>query len=269
MSKYLLLLIFLVSCSQSSPDKRNYNIEKLNLNKFSQNTYSTEFFNIYSLEKLVNNNKLIIYIEGDGLSWVDRFTPSANPTPNNPLAFKMALIDKNENIIYLARPCQYEWSNNCNKDIWTISQYSSPVLNSYKEIINHLSKSFNEIHLVGYSGGAGIAMYLGSVENNKIRSIRTIAGNINHNELSKILNISRLKKSVNFYSIEEKNKQLPQVHYYGLNDKTVPNKLQTSYKERNLNNKCIQIESVKKANHNEGWSNFWADNYNKIPSCIN
>ena len=34
-------------------------------------------------------------------------------------------------------------------------------------------------------------------------------------------------------------------------------------------NKCIKIESVKKASHNEGWSNFWANNYNKIPSCIN
>ena len=270
MRKYLLfLLILLVNCSQSSPDQRKQNIEQLNSNKFSQNTYSTEFFNIYSLEKIINANKLTIYIEGDGLSWVDRFTPSKDPTPANPFAFKMALIDKNENIIYLARPCQYEWSNNCSKDIWTISQYSSSVLNSYKEIINYLSKSFNEIHLVGYSGGAGITMYLGSIENKKIKSIRTIAGNINHNELSKILNISRLKKSINFYSIEKKIKQIPQVHYYGLKDKTVPNELQTSYKERNLDNKCIKIESVKKASHNEGWSNFWANNYNKIPSCKN
>ena len=51
------------------------------------------------------------------MSWVDRFTPSSNPTPTNPLAFKMALVDESENIIYLARPCQYEWSNNCNEEI--------------------------------------------------------------------------------------------------------------------------------------------------------
>ncbi len=264
---FLFLLIFLANCSQSSPDKRINLIEDLNLNKFNKKIYSTSYFNIYSLEKIKNNNKLIIYIEGDGLAWVDRFTISSNPTPTDPLAFKLSQVDKNENIIYLARPCQFEWSNNCNKDIWTISQYSSAVLNSYKEIINNLSKTFEEIHLIGYSGGAGIAMYLGTVNNKSIKSIRTIAGNINHNELSKILNISNLKKSINFYSIEKKLKKMPQVHYYGLMDKTVPNVLQLAYKERNLNNNCIKIQPVTKTNHSEGWLDFWTDNSNKHPSC--
>lgn len=268
MNKYLFfLLLFLANCSQSSPDQRNSLIDELNLNNFNKNTYTTESFNIFSLEKIKNNKKLIIYVEGDGLSWVDRFTPSSNPTPTDPLAFKLALTDENENIIYLARPCQYEWSNICNKEIWTIAQYSSTVLNSYKEIINYLSKSFDEIHLVGYSGGAGIVMYLGSIDNTSIKSIRTIAGNINHNELSKILKISRLKKSINFYSIEKKINTIPQVHYYGLKDKIVPNELQTSYKIRNSKNKCIKIESVSKATHNEGWVDFWINNNTTIPAC--
>ena len=265
---FILFLLFLASCSsQFTPDQRNGIIEELNLNKFSKNSYSTKFFNIYSLEKITNNKKLTIYIEGDGLSWVDRFTPSSDPTPTDPLAFKMALIDEGENVIYLARPCQYEWSNNCNKDVWTFSQYSSTVLNSYKEIINYLSKKHKDIHLVGYSGGGGIAMYLGSIENENVKSIRTIAGNINHNELSKILNISRLKKSVNFYSIEKKIKQIPQIHYYGLKDKTVPNELQISYAERNLGNKCVAIQSVEDTSHNEGWLDFWAENNLKLPRC--
>ena len=268
MSKFFLFfLILLAGCSQSSPDQRNNLIFELNSNKFNQNTYSTKFFNIYSLEKIKNDKKLTIYIEGDGASWVDRFTSSSNPTPTNPLAFKLALNDKGENIIYLARPCQYEWSDNCNKDIWTISQYSSNVLSSYKEIINYLSKSYKEIHLVGYSGGAGIVMYLASIENESVKSIRTIAGNINHNELSKILNISRLKKSVNFYSIEKKVKKIPQIHYYGLKDKTVPNELQISYAERNLDNSCVTIESVSNVSHDEGWVDFWINNNAFIPTC--
>ena len=264
---FLFFLLLLAGCSQSSPDQRNNLIFELNSNKFNQNTYSTEFFNIYSLEKITNDKKLTIYIEGDGASWVDRFTASSNPTPTNPLAFKLALKDKGENTIYLARPCQYEWSDNCNKDIWTISQYSSNVLNSYKEIINYLSKSYKEIHLVGYSGGAGIVMYLASIENESVKSIRTIAGNINHNELSKILNISRLKKSVNFYSIEKKVKKIPQIHYYGLKDKTVPNELQISYAERNLGNSCVTIQSVSKVSHDEGWLDFWINNSTFIPTC--
>jgi len=268
MIKFLIVtLIILSGCAQSLPNQRNNLIDELSLNKFRKNIYSTKFFNIYSLEKIKDDKKLIIYIEGDGLSWIDRFTPSSNPTPINPFAFKMALIDEEANIIYLARPCQYEWSNGCNKDIWTVSQYSSAVLNSYEEIINYLSKTYEEIHLVGYSGGGGIAMYLGSIKNESIKSIRTIAGNINHNQLSQILEISRLKKSINFYSIEKKVKKIPQIHYYGLKDKIVPNQLQISYGERNLDNNCIQVKPVNQASHNEGWENFWIDNNSKIPSC--
>ena len=265
---FIFFLLFLVSCSSSStPNQRNQIIEDLNLNKFNKNTYSTKYFNIFSLEKINNDKNLTIYIEGDGLSWIDRFTPSSNPTPKDPLAFKLALVDASENVIYLARPCQYVGSNNCNEDIWTSAQYSSTVLNSYNEIINYLSKKYKDIHLVGYSGGAGIAMYLASVEGNNIKSIRTIAGNINHNELSKILNISRLKKSVNFYSIEEKVKTMPQIHYYGLKDKTVPNILQISYAEKNLGNNCVAIQSVEDTSHNEGWLDFWAENNLKLPRC--
>lgn len=264
---FLLLIIFLASCSQSSPDKRKELIEELNSNKFKKEILVTKFFDIYSLGKIVNDKKLTVYIEGDGLAWIDRFTISSNPTPKDPLAFKLALTDQSDNVIYLARPCQYESSKNCNKDIWTTSQYSSAVLNSYKIIINQLSKNYEEIHLVGYSGGAGIAMYLGSIGNKSIKSIRTIAGNINHNELTKILNISKLKKSISFYSIEKKARTIPQVHFYGLKDKIVPNLLHRSYKNRYINNKCIKIKPVNDASHSNGWINYWKINNINLPKC--
>ena len=267
MNKLLLFfLVFLVNCSQSSPDKRINLIEELNVNKFNKKIYSTSYFNIYSLEKIKNNNKLIVYIEGDGLAWVDRFTISSNPTPNNPTAFKLALLDSSDNVIYLARPCQFEWSNNCNKDTWTLSQYSTSVLSSYKSIIEELSEKYEEIHLVGYSGGAGIAMYLGSIDNKRVKSIRTVAGNINHNALTQLLNISNLSKSLNFYPIVKKTNKIPQVHYYGLDDKVVPNQLQILYKNQNTGNNCINIKSVN-ATHDNGWEGFWNTNSNILPKC--
>ena len=109
--KNLLLLsfLFITSCRQNSIETRYNLIDSLNSNKFNKKIYTTSYFNIYSLEKISNEGKLIIYIEGDGVSWIDRFTISSNPTPNNPTAFKLALIDENDNVIYLARPCQFEW----------------------------------------------------------------------------------------------------------------------------------------------------------------
>ena len=139
-------------------------------------------------------------------------------------------------------------------------------LRSPKSIIEELSMKHKEIHLVGYSGGAGIAMYLGSINNQSISSIRTVAGNINHNALTKLLKITNLRNSLNFYPIIKKTNKIPQIHYYGLEDKVVPNKLQISYKNQNADNNCINISPVKAA-HVKGWETFWINNSNLLPKC--
>ena len=117
---------------------------------------------------------------------------------------------------------------------------------------------------MGYSGGAGVAMYLGSINNKSVKSIRTVAGNINHNALTQLLNISNLSKSLNFYPIVKKANKVPQVHYYGLEDKVVPNQLQISYKNQNVDNKCINIKPVN-ATHDSGWEDFWSTNSSVLP----
>ena len=262
----LLFTSFLSACALPDKDKRLENINNINKRDFIKNVYRTTYFEIYSLNKIKNSGKLIIYIEGDGVSWIDRYTISSDPTPIDPLAFKLAKIDENDNVIYLARPCQYINSGNCNnKQIWTVSQYSEAVLSSYREIIDKLEQ-FNEIHVVGYSGGAGIALYLGSINNKKIKSIRTIAGNINHNQLTKMSNLSPLKGSINFNLVEKKIKNISQIHYFGNNDDVIPNDLHLDFYERNKNSSCIKIKEVN-ATHHKGWLNFWINENSKIPSC--
>jgi hypothetical protein len=39
------------------------------------------------------NQTLTIYIEGDGRTWITRSKLSSNPTPKNPLALKLAVLD--------------------------------------------------------------------------------------------------------------------------------------------------------------------------------
>ena len=60
MNKILLFfLIFIVNCSQPTLDQRNNLIEELNLNEFRKNTYTTNYFNIFALEKIKNDKKLV------------------------------------------------------------------------------------------------------------------------------------------------------------------------------------------------------------------
>ena len=266
MKKLILLIIFLNSCSLPNVDQRLETLNTFNQNQFNKETYVTPYFEIFSLNKIKNSGKVIIYIEGDGVSWIDRNTISSNPTPIDPLAFRLAKNDTNDNVVYIARPCQYIEGSNCNnRDIWTVSQYSEPVLSSYKGIIDNFNQ-FEEIHIVGYSGGAGIAMYLGSINNPKIKSIRTVAGNINHNRLSQLINISPLNKSVNFYKIEEKVTKIPQIHYVGKKDSVIPIELSLRFKKKNQSNECIKVQEVN-ASHNEGWELFWNKAHLKLPEC--
>ena len=266
MKKLLLILLLLSSCSSTNVEDRQANLINLNNGQFSENIYRSNSFNIFSVKKVINSNILTVYIEGDGLAWKDRFTPSPDPTPTDPVAFKLALQDKSDNVIYLARPCQYILSIGCNQAVWTSLQYSELILNNYKSILRELSNNYKEIHLVGYSGGAAIAIYLASIEDLNIKSIRTIAGNINPDEISQLLNLSGYKKTINFYSLENSIKNISQTHYYGNKDKVIPLDLHLNYSKRNLNNRCIIIEPVS-ATHNKGWDIFWEKNYQLKSNC--
>ena len=99
MKKIIILFLFIASCAAPSLDKRIDYIYQLNNNDFNEFVYQNSY-SIYSLQKINNNDEVVVYIEGDGLSWIDRFPPSSDPTPKNPLAFKLAKLDQNQNIIY-------------------------------------------------------------------------------------------------------------------------------------------------------------------------
>jgi hypothetical protein len=82
----------------------------IDTNGYEFETISTTAFNLLAvkekkLEQCIHH-PLNIYIEGDGLSWVNKSVVSQNPTPLNPLGLKLMSIDNTPCKIYLARPCQ-------------------------------------------------------------------------------------------------------------------------------------------------------------------
>ena len=75
MKKLLLITIILLnSCSLPDLRERVEIINSFNQNQFNEEIYVTPYFEIYSLNRIKNLDKLIIYIEGDGVSWIDRRT---------------------------------------------------------------------------------------------------------------------------------------------------------------------------------------------------
>src|SRR6056300_1859857 len=262
---FLSLLIF-TSCTYQSFDERVNLINNANDGSFKKVIYDKGFIDIFSLQKIKNAQEVIVYIEGDGLSWIDRFTPSSDPTPVDPLTFKLAKLDQSPNVIYLARPCQYLISNQCRKEIWTKLQYSKAIMNLYEQILNEIAQKHSEVHLIGYSGGSVIAMYLASLDNEKVKSVRTIAGNINPNEFTKLLNLSPYQTSINLDLMDDKIKDISQTHYYGNKDKVIPKEIYKNYQDQYFNNSCIKITEVN-ASHTRGWEEFWIDNFSDYLNC--
>ena len=105
----LLLIAIAFLLSGCGTTNRQTNVDALTkIAGLTSENLQTKTFVLRALSKTTAPvNILRVYIEGDGFAWVNRTTPSDDPTPRNPLGLKLAAADPSPNVLYLARPCQY------------------------------------------------------------------------------------------------------------------------------------------------------------------
>lgn len=219
------------------------------------------------------NSPIHIYIEGDGLAWLSRSTPSNNPTPKNPIGLTLAAADPTPNIVYIARPCQYTpadiTNNHCSRDYWMGKRFAKEVINSYHTALNQLSARHNgtQFHLVGYSGGANIAGLL-AAERHDVLSLRTVAGNVDNDFFTSFHKVSPMPLSLNMADqAETRLSTLPQYHFIGEKDKFVPFAIFKNYEQKLSSSSCLQSNIVNGTTHSQGWAERWISLLNKIPRC--
>ncbi len=298
--KHLKLLSLSLICSLTgchyykfSNDYNNPNNIALKANLNKQLNYTKNFIitsyskSQISPQNLDLNKQLFIYIEGDGQAWISRYRLSNNPTPKDPLTLKLAAIDPNPNVLYIARPCQFtdlKLDLNCHNKYWSESRYSIEVVDAINEVINNFKLSIIKkiknqkikppqlaIHLIGYSGGATIAGLVASIRDD-ITSIRTIAGNLDHDAVSDFHKTTKLKDSLNLINYIHKIKHIPQMHYIGEYDQIIPLNIIKNFvnqvnnaNDSNLN--CAKYTIIKSIDHYRGWKNFWQHAVKEIPKC--
>ena len=255
---YLFLLtFFIIGCSKNIPTPQERKATALSLgNQYSlkEQIYSTKNFNIFSLQTDIKKCKNIkVYIEGDGLAWITRNRVSKDPTPINPLALNLMNTDSSHCKIYLARPCQYTHSQQCDKKYWTNHRFSSFVIQSYNEALNHIKKKYqnNTFSLIGYSGGASIALLVAS-KRDDIKDIITVAGNINHSFWTKYHRINSLSGSQNPINYTKQLEKIPQYHLIGSNDTIIPKEIFFSYKDAFNDTDKIEYK-LYDTTHTKGW----------------
>lgn len=222
-------------------------------------------------EPLVAQYPLIVYIEGDGQSWIRFNLLSKNPTPKRALPLSLALLDPRPNRIYLARPCQYtplDEDPNCHPKYWSSHRYSPEVLHSYHAALDHLKVTpTQKIHLIGYSGGGAIATLLTATRPD-ILSLTTIAGDLNHHALSQLHHTTPLTHSLNPYDFRHALSHTPQRHLVGKRDPIIPPTLAQDFVQQLPKPHCAQWHLFAHVSHFKGWKALWPSPIlTPLPQC--
>lgn len=187
---------------------------------------------VFHPERFVPQETLAIYIEGDGFAWLTGSTPSADPTPRDPLALRLALAHPAGNAAYLARPCQYvdAAQTGCAQRYWTEERFAPEVVEAMNIAVDALKARFGaqRLTLVGYSGGGNIAALLAARRNDVARLV-TVAGNLDHAAWTSHHRVRPLTGSLNAADVATKLADIPQAHFIGGRDKVVPPELARSW----------------------------------------
>ena len=222
----------------------------------------TPYFDLMSYQPPITQvEQLTIYIEGDGLAWITRRQISPNPTPNNPLALKLALQDSSRTSVYLARPCQFvtdQFQHGCHKRYWTDARFSSGVISAMDLAVSHLKVKFHAktLTLVGYSGGGAVAALLAARRSDVVKLI-TVAGNLDHQAWTDFHKISPLIGSLNAADYRKELSRVEQIHYVGEKDEVIPPFLAKRFIAGLSSSANAKVVVVAEQTHGCCWDDFW------------
>ena len=137
-----------------------------------------------------------IYIEGENSGAI------SDATPLNPVALHLASKDKADNVIYIARPCQYTGmvspAEKCDSRYWEKSRFSQSVIDSYNKALDDIAMRYDirAFDLIGYGGGGSIATLLAAGRSD-VTSLRTVSGILDHEAYTQATQEEPLSDSLN------------------------------------------------------------------------
>jgi len=212
------------------------------------------------------NERLSVYIEGDGFAWISSEQPSPDPTPITPTALQLALAQPSGNAVYLGRPCQYGGAGQapCAKKYWTNYRFAPEVISASNQAIDELKKKFgaNRLSLIGYSGGGAIAALV-AARRNDVERLVTVAGNLDHRAWTSQHRITPLTGSLNPADFAARLEGIPQWHFVGGNDSNVPREVAESYARNFSKQNRPGIQVIPGYDHRccwvEHWASLWTD----------
>lgn len=183
----------------------------------------TDNYEIASWQRLnnPNNNNIHIYIEGDGRAFDVYGHPTSNPTPRGTLVRDLAARDDFDNVVYMARPCQFIINDSCTEIDWTTGRFSKKIIDAEAKAIKQVAQN-KMITIIGYSGGAMVSgLVIKQNPRLKVEKWITVAGVLNHKKWTQYFGDEDLTESLDMESLPN----VKQIHFIGGQDETVPYEL--------------------------------------------
>lgn len=217
---------------------------------------------IYEAARPVSSDTLTIYIEGDGNTFVNRYQPSADPTPRRPSVLALAVLHPDDAAAYVARPCQYTAASpgrNCrDARLWVLERYGEPVIASVSRAIDVLKGRAEAVRvvLVGQSGGGAVAVLV-AARRDDVARIVTLGGNLDHATWTRLDGLTPLTGSLNPVDVARDVQHIPQVHYVGAEDDVVPPAVARAYAARMTDRSNTRIVVLDGVDHDCCYVDMW------------
>jgi hypothetical protein len=204
---------------------------------------------------------LTIYIESDGLSWIDRETLSSDPTPLDTTVLALATADPSPNRAYVGRPCQFlddRARASCAPVYWASGRFAPEVVAAVDAAVTEAKRrsGASRLRLFGFSGGGAIAALV-AARRGDVELLVTIAGTLDHARWTRDDGVSPLSRSLNPADAAERLQALRQIHFVGAKDEAVPPAVVESYLARMTDRSRATLVRIPNYGHECCWGEGW------------
>lgn len=261
------LALTLAACGGVSGELRKQTAHRIAMPAFMVERWiPAGLFQLNAWERMHARGKAAtVYIEGDGVPWGLRtgqgIAPTLIPTPKDPVALHLASRDMAENVVYLARPCQYLGTDKigeCPRTYWEDGRFAPEVIDAYMLALDEIKARYDitGFHFVGYDGGANVAALVAGARGDAL-SLRTVAGNLNPDLMAVMHETPPLTEALNATTIAPSLADLPQYHFIGAADDVTPPAVYHSYRQAMGPSPCTHYSLIQDADHTRGWVEKW------------
>ena len=216
----------------------------------------TSFRHVVYTRSGASSGTWTVYLESDGLPWVNGRAPASDPTSRDPLALQLMMRSSGP-AMYVSRPCYHELMDaGCSWQSWTLARYSQAIVDSMVRAIQTQlhAKNATRVRLVGYSGGGALAVLIAERLAN-VDAVLTIGANLDIDAWTRHHGYLPLDGSVN-PARSTLAHPWRETHLQGANDTVVPGATTHAYFERYPHARRVTLDAY---DHVCCWVRDWPE----------